>query len=154
MKRLGFKVSRVAEGQVLFLFLLIFSSCGGAGNSSEGLGVYPKAVGAADEASTIQSLRTIASAQSQLQATSGAYGTFEALTQAGFLDQRFAGTAPSLKGYQFTMRVTDDSFSVNADPQTNETQPTRGSRHFYLESSDSAIHVNPAQPASKSDPVL
>jgi hypothetical protein len=153
MTQLGFKLLR-AKSQVLFLFLLIFSSCGGSGNSSEGLGVYPKAVGAADEASAIQSLRAISSAQTQFQATNGAYGTFEALTQAGFLDQRFSGAPPNLKGYQFTMRITDAGFSVNADPQTSETQPTTGSRHFYLDSSDLAIHVNHSQAASKSDPVL
>ena len=136
------------------LCLLLFSSCGGSHNSSEGLGFYPKAVGAADEASAIQSVRTIASAQAQLKATKGEYGTFDALTQAGLLDARFAGTAPNLKGYQFTMSVTESGYSINADPQTTETQPTTGSRHFYLDSSDSSIHVNTGQTASKSDPVL
>ena len=139
---------------VITLFLLLFSSCGGSSNSSEGLGVYPKAVGAADEASAIQSLRTITSAQTQLKATSGEYGTFDALTRAGMLDQRFAGTTPNLKGYQFTMSVTDSGYSINADPQTTETQPTTGSRHFFLDSSDASIHVNTTQPASKNDPVL
>lgn len=141
-------------GSALVLLLLLLSSCGGSSNSSKGLEVYPKAMGAADEASAIQALRTIASAQAQLQATRGSYGSFDALTQAGLLDQRFAGIAPNLKGYQFTMRVSDGDFSVNADPQTTETQPTTGIRHFYLESSDSVIHVNSARPASLSDPAL
>jgi hypothetical protein len=118
------------------------------------LGVYPKAVGATDEASAIQSLRTIATAQQQLKATRGAYGGFDALTQAGLLDLRFAGRAPNLKGYRFTMNVTDSDFSVNADPQTTETQPTTGVRHFYLDSADNSIHVNTMQVASRNDPVL
>jgi len=118
------------------------------------LGVYPKAVGAADEASAIQSLRTIATAEQQLKATRGAYGGFDGLTQAGLLDLRFAGSAPNLKGYRFTMNVTDSDFSVNADPQTTETQPTTGFRHFYLDSTDNSIHVNVRQAASKNDPVL
>jgi hypothetical protein len=42
----------------LFVGALGLASCS-SGNSSEGLRVYPKAVGAADEASAIQSLRTI-----------------------------------------------------------------------------------------------
>jgi hypothetical protein len=151
--RLGFEVLHT-ESRALLMLLVIFSSCGGSGKTSEGLGVYPKAIGAADEAAAIQSSRAISSAQTQFQATNGAYGTFEALTQRGFLDQRFAGAAPNLKGYQFTMLVTDTGFSVNADPQTSETQPATGTRHFYLDSSDLAIHVNANQAASKSDPVL
>ena len=137
----------------LFFFVVVFASCS-SGDSSKGLGVYPKSLGAADEASAIQSLRTIATAQQELKATRGAYGGFDALTQAGLLDARFAGGAPNLKGYRFTMNVTDSDFSVNADPQATETQPTTGVRHFYLDSADSSIHVNVKQAASKNDPVL
>jgi hypothetical protein len=137
----------------LFIVALAFASCS-SGDSSQGLGVYPKAVGAADEASAIQSLRTIATAQQQLKATRGAYGGFDALTQAGLLDRRFAASAPNLKGYRFTMNVTDSDFSVNADPHTTETQPTTGVRHFYLDSTDNSIRVNVGQAASKNDPVL
>ena len=137
----------------LFVGVLVFASCS-SGDSSKGLGVYPKAVGAADEASAIQSLRTIATAQQELKATRGVYGNFDALTQAGLLDARFAGSTPNLKGYRFTMNVTDSDFSVNADPQTTETQPTTGVRHFYLDSADNSIHVNTTQAASKNDPAL
>jgi hypothetical protein len=125
-----------------------------SGSSTEGLGVYPKALGAADEGAAIQALRTIASAETQMKVARGSYGDFEALTQAGYLDQRFAGRAPNLKGYLFTITASETGFSVNADPQTTETQPTTGARHFYLDSSDNAVHANPNQPASKSDPVI
>ena len=137
----------------LFVGALALASCS-SGNSSGGLGVYPKALGAADSASAIQALRTIATAQQELKATRGVYGNFDALTQAGLLDARFAGSTPNLKGYRFTMNVTDSDFSVNADPQTTETQPTTGVRHFYLDSTDNSIHVNTTQAASKSDPFL
>jgi hypothetical protein len=50
--------------------------------------------------------------------------------------------------------VTESDFSVNADPQTTETQPTTGIRHFYLDSAENTLHVNPTQAASKNDPVL
>ncbi len=133
---------------------LLQSAACSSRTSSEGLGVYPKAMGAADEASAIQSLRTIATAQQQLKATRGAYGGFDALTLAGLLDARFAGSGPNLKGYRFTMNATDTDFSVNADPQTTEKQPTTGVRHFYLDSTDNSIHVNPAQAASRNDPLL
>ena len=132
------------------VFLVSCSS----GNSSEGLGVYPKAMGAADEGSTIQALRTIASAEAQMKVTRGSYGDFDALTQAGYLDQRFVGSTPNLKGYRFTITASESDFSVNADPQTTETQLTTGVRHFYLDSSDNAVHANPKQVASKNDPVI
>jgi hypothetical protein len=137
----------------LFFVALGLASCS-SGDSSKGLGVYPKALGAADEASAIQSLRTIATAQQELKATRGAYGNFDALTQAGLLDARFAGSTPNLKGYRFNMNVTDSDFSVNADPQTTEAQPTTGVRHFYLDTADNSIHENTTQAASKNDPVL
>ena len=137
----------------LFFVALVLASCS-SGDSSKGLGAYPKAFGAADEASAIQSLRTIARAQQELKATRGVYGNFDALTQAGLLDVRFAGSTPNLRGYRFTMNVTDSDFSVNADPHATETQPAIGVRHFYLDSADNSIHVNPTQAASKNDPVL
>lgn len=136
----------------LLICAVFLASC--SGNSSEGLGVYPKAMGAADEGFAIQALRTIASAETQMKVTRGSYGDFDALTQAGYLDQRFAGQTPNQKGYRFTITASESDFSVNADPQTTETQPTTGSRHFYLDSSDNAVHANPKQPASKNDPVV
>jgi len=73
----------------LLICVLFLTSCS---SSSEGLGVYPKAVGASDEGFTIQSLRTIATAEMQLKATRGSYGDFDALTQAGFLDTRLSAS--------------------------------------------------------------
>jgi hypothetical protein len=131
---------------------LLFSCS--SGNSSEGLGVYPKAMGAADEGSAIQTLRTIATAEGQLKATGGSYGDFEALTQGGYLDQRFASRTPNIRGYRFTISATEAEFTVHADPETTEKQPTTGVRHFYLDGSDNAVHANPTQAASKSDPVV
>lgn len=147
----GRKLKR--QHQVLIVLAVFLCSCGSSSNS-DGLGVYPKAVGAADEASAIQSLRTVATAQTQLKATKEAYGSFDELTQAGFLDQRFSGVSPNVRGYRFTMAVTEADYTINADPEATENQPTTGSRHFYFNSSDNAIHVNTGQSASKNDPVL
>ena len=152
MARMTNENFQMKNGKWLLLVLALWSaSCS---SSNQGVGVYPKAVGAADEGSAIQSLGTIATAQAQLKATQGVYGTFEALTQAGFLDTRFAGSTPNLRGYRFTMNATDSAFSVTADPQTTETQPTTGSRHFYLDSTDNAVHFSTNQTASRNDPVL
>jgi hypothetical protein len=145
--------SRVTGMAGLLVALALLASCS-SGNSSEGLRVYPKAMGAADEASAIQALRTIATAEAQLKASRGSYGDFEALTQAGYLDQRFAAPTPNLRGYRFTISASEAEFAVQADPQTTETQPTTGSRHFYLDGADNAVHANPTQAASKGDPVV
>jgi hypothetical protein len=110
-------------------------------------------MGAAEEASTIQALRTIATAEGQLKATRGSYGDFEALTSAGFLDSRFASRTPNVQGYLFTISATDAEFKVNADPQATDKHPTTGTRHFYLDGSDNVVHANPTQTASKTDPV-
>lgn len=150
MKALVLRTPGVISIIFLLLGAVLLASCG----NSPGPAVYTKAVGRADEASAIQTLRTIATAEAQLKATRGVYGNFDTLTEAGFLDQRFAGTAPNLKGYRFTITPTDSDFSVSADPQTTETQPTTGSRHFYLHSSDNAVHFSTNGPASKTDPVL
>jgi hypothetical protein len=135
------------------LGLLLFAGCSGS-SSSDGVNALPKSVAAADETSAIQTLRTIASAQSQAKVTRGAYADFATLAQAGFLDDRFATSAPVLRGYHFTMKVSDSEFSVNADPQTAAAEPNSRSRHLYLDSSDNTIHVNPSAIANKNDPSL
>jgi len=143
---------RLAGVLGLLASLALLASCS-SGDSSQGLGSLPKAMGAAEEASTIQALRTIATAEGQLKATRGAYGDFDALTQAGFLDSRFAGRTPNVQGYRFTISATDAEFTVNADPEATDKHPTTGARHFYLEGSDNVVHANPTQTASKTDPV-
>jgi len=143
---------RLAEWLALLVSMFVLASCS-SGNSSQGLGSLPKAMGAADEASAIQTLRTIATAEGQLKAARGSYGDFDALTSAGYLDQRFAGRTPNLQGYRYTISATDAEFTVNAEPQTTETHPATGTRHFYLDGSDNVLHANPTQTASKTDPV-
>ena len=141
----------IATASSLICLALLTFSCG---SQTEGPAVYSKAVGAADEGSAIQALRTIASAQTQAKAMRNSYGSFDTLVQLGFLDTRFSGETPNLRGYKFSMTANESRFAVNADPQVTENSPTTGSRHFYLESSDNTIHVNPTQPASRQDPML
>ena len=146
------RTQRLAGWLALSVSIFVFVSCSSS-NSSQGLGTLPKAMGAADEVSAIQTLRTIATAEGQLKATRGSYGDFEALTSAGYLDPRFAARTPNLQGYLYTISATDAEFTVNADPQATETHPATGTRHFYLDGSDNVVHANPTQSASKTDPV-
>ena len=134
---------------MLLLILLTALSCS---SSDAGLNSYTKAVGAADEGSTIQTIRTIASAQGQYRAATGEYGSFSALNKAGMLDVRFAADSPTLKGYRFTMNPGANSFTINADPEATESQPAIGSRHFFMDSSDGVIRANSKQAAGPGDP--
>lgn len=136
---------------MLALIGLLLTSCARDGSSEAG-NALPKSIAAADETYAIQTLRTISSAQAQAKVTRGAYADFAGLAQAGFLDERFAANSPVLRGYQFTMKVSDTEFAVNADPQG--VQPNSRSRHLYLDSNDNAIRFNPTATASRNDPSL
>lgn len=130
----------------------LLSGCSSSG--PQGPGAYPKSVSAADETSAIQTIRTIASAQTQAKAMRNSYEDFDTLVQLGFLDQRFAGTNPNLRGYRFSIIANANEFAVTADPQPTANAPAAGSRHFYLDSNDNVIHVNSSQPATRQDPSL
>lgn len=136
-------------------FLLIATLCvAGCGpKSPEGGDAKPKGLPVVDETAVIQTLRTIATAEEQARASSGAYADFVALNKAGFLDERFAAPTPVLRGYRFTITLKDTEFSVNADPQT-APPPGVTRRHFYLGSADNVIHFNATQTATSSDPTL
>jgi hypothetical protein len=119
-------------------------------NSAPGnRGTLQKGIDAADETSTIQTLRTIFSAQTQAKAIRGSYADFPGLVEGGFLDARFSNSAPTLRGYRFSMSASAGEFSVNADPIDAAI-----GRHFYLDSNEETIHVNPTAGASRSDPAL
>lgn len=136
---------------VLFLCGLLLSC---STDGSEGARALPKAVNTVDETTAIQALRTIGSAQTQAKAMRNSYENFDTLVQLGFLDRRFAGTNPNIRGYRFSIVAKQDEYSVNADPEVSETAPTTGVRHFYLDSNDNVIHVNLTRPATKQDPAL
>lgn len=134
------------------LAFLLLGSC--SSGSSPGMGALPKSVSAVDETSAIQTLRTIATAQAQARGTRGSYADFNTLVQAGLLDPRFSGDAPTLRGYRFTMTAAENDFSVNADPQPSQAPETVGGRHFYLDAAENVVRVNATQRASKNDPAL
>ena len=111
---------------------------------------------AGNEAATMQNLKTIAAVQIQYYNThSRTFGTFDQMIKEQMLTSKFEGNPPSPDGYIFTLKVTPNtagsptSYTLNADPQTDGT----GTNHFYIDSSDSSIHINKAQPAGPGDPV-
>jgi len=76
---------------------------------------------AANEASAIQSLRTISSAESTYIGTQGSnnsYGTLNQMNAAGMLDDMFVGGGFTKSGYTFTHSVaaTPNRFCADATP--------------------------------------
>jgi len=112
---------------------------------------------AGNEAATLQDLKTIAAVQIQYFNTHNrTFGTFDQMMKEQMVNAKFSGNPPIVDGYIFTLKVTPKtasqptSYTLNADPQTDST----GKNHFYLDSNDSTIHVNPDQPAGPNDPPL
>ena len=111
---------------------------------------------AGNEAATLQNLKTIAAVQIQFYNTHArTFGTFEQLVKEQMLSSKFSGNPPNVDGYTLNLKVTPKtatsptSYTLNADPQTESA----GKNHFYIDSSDGSIHVNPDQPAGPNDPV-
>jgi len=121
-----------------------------------------KTKSAANEAAAIGALRTVSSAQTQYSVThDGNFGTFEQLVKAGNLDARFGGERPIIGGYALTMKVTPadsggkpSAYVINADPQQDVAAGSTGTRHLYMDSTDSTIHTNAKQSASSADPLM
>ncbi|MEP6921823.1 MAG: hypothetical protein ABI967_11915 [bacterium] len=109
-----------------------------------------------DDLTAIANLKNIAQAQTAFSVRNGGdYGTLEQLVAGGYLDTRFSGTRPKLRGFAFTVNANKSaggsSYSCNADPDG----PTNSAgRHFYLDFSSPVIRVNATRPATASDEVL
>jgi prepilin-type N-terminal cleavage/methylation domain-containing protein len=117
---------------------------------------WQAATRAGNEAATLQNLRTIAAVQIQYYNThSRSFGTFEQLTKEQLLSSKFAGSPPYVDGYILTLKVTPktatstSSYTLNGDPISTGD----GTTHFYIDNTDSSIHVNSTQPAGPNDAV-
>jgi len=118
---------------------------------------FKAATKSGNEAATTQNMKTIAAVQIQYYNTHGrTFATFEQLTKEQLLQvSKFGGNPPVADGYIYTLKVTPktanstSSYTLNADPQDDGA----GTNHIFIDSSDSSIHFNAAQPASTSDPV-
>jgi len=115
----------------------------------------------ANESAAISTFDSIKTIQADYQfGHRGDYGTFQELIKDGGLDSRFAGDAPVVSGYIFTLKVTKKSptspasYSINADPQSSDGYAATGKRHFYFDPGMSTARENPDQPATASDPPI
>ena len=137
------------------LIVLFFVAFAGCQQYTSGL---VQTAGRADEAVVLSNLRSIILAENAYNLNNGSYGTFEQLTDGGFLDARFKGERPSLNQYSYTITIPEKSadgatasYSCNADP---ERTGDRAGRHFYIDSTSNNIRVNATQPASATDEIL
>ena len=110
---------------------------------------------AGNEAATMQNVKTIAAVEIQYYNTHNrTFGTLDQMIKEELLSAKFSGNPPAADGYIFTLSMTTKtsrrpaSYTLNADPQNAAT----GQNHFYIDSSDSTIRVNPNQPAGATDP--
>ena len=106
-----------------------------------------------NEAAAAQSVDNLRKFESQYASNhKGNFASFDELIKAVDLDKKFAGEAPVVNGYVFTMTITPASaaspakYEIHADPQANS-----GTRHFYTSSSLSTIKGKDDGPATEND---
>ena len=117
-----------------------------------------KSMARADETAATAALRTIAIAQRTYAVSNGGdFGTFQQLCAGDYLEARFNAEKPAIKDYVLTMTVTakgadqpEGFYSCNADPAGSGGQ---AGRHFYIDSTSTALHANPDRPATANDPI-
>jgi type IV pilus assembly protein PilE len=120
-----------------------------------GIPTYRAITRAGNEAAAIKTLQTIAVDQRLYykQHQGNAYGTFDQLITSVDLDKRFAGDAPVVSGYIFTLKITPKAsgqpafYTINADPQSDTT----GRNHYYVDANSDTVRVNDQQPAGPDD---
>ncbi len=98
---------------------------------------------AAQEASAISTLRTLATAQITYSATTGngQFGTLAQLRTAGLIDEALA--AGSKDGYNFVMANDATSFSINATP----TSPNAAQMRWFFVDHSCVIRFAPGAAA-------
>jgi prepilin-type N-terminal cleavage/methylation domain-containing protein len=90
----------------------------------------------------------------------GRFGTFQQLVDSGSLDAQYAGDAPVVNGYVFTMEIVDPtssapaSYKVWADPQVPSGITATGNRFFFTSSSIGTIKAKEGEKASENDPSI
>jgi Tfp pilus assembly protein PilE len=118
---------------------------------------WKAALRAGNEAATQQDLKTIAAVEIQYYNTHNrTFGTLDQMIKERMLASKFSGNPSAADGYVFNLIIIPKassqptSYTLNADPQSAAT----GKNHFYIDSNDGTIHVNPDRPASAADSKL
>ena len=114
-----------------------------------------------NETSAAQILDRMRTFQAQYASTNrGKFATFDQLIQKGALDAQYAGDAPVVNGYVFTLEIVEPSsaapasYKIWADPQVPTGVTATGSRYFFTSSAIGSIKANENQRASENDPSI
>ncbi|MDT5156245.1 MAG: type pilus assembly protein PilA [Acidobacteriota bacterium] len=127
-----------------------------------GIPAWQASMRSTNEAAAISHLQRISTAQVTYYNTKNrsGYGTFDQLSQGGYLGKQFTGDTPLVDGYIFRMTLTAKSgnqppvYAVNADPQKPTGLTATGSRFFYIGSDVGTPTSNNEKSAGPDDPTI
>ena len=111
---------------------------------------------AGNETATIQNMQTLAAVEVQyFSFHNKTFTTIDQLVAEKMLSSKFVGSPPVADGYVLRLKLTGktnpgSSYTLNGDPLDNDY----GEKHFYLDSTTPAIHVNPNNKAGPNDPLV
>jgi prepilin-type N-terminal cleavage/methylation domain-containing protein len=125
-----------------------------------GVPAWQAMVRSGNETTSIQSMTTIRTLQSQYASKhQGKFATnFDELIKTASLDDKFKGESPVVNGYIFSMAVQEPSgtqpafFSLKANPQVAEGIQATGSRYFYFDSTLGTIKYSEEGEANAQSP--
>jgi hypothetical protein len=115
---------------------------------------YRAALRAGYEAATVQNLKTIEAVEARYFITHNrTFGTLDQLIKEQELSRKFSGHPAVADGYVFTLSLApqpngSSSYRITADPEPGLS----GAHHFYVDSNDNRIRVNPDHQAGPNDP--
>lgn len=90
----------------------------------------------------------------------GNFGNFDQLIASGVLDEQYAGDAPVVNGYVYTMEVVEKSssapasYKIWADPQVPTGITATGTRFFFTSSAVGNIKAKEGEKATETDPSI
>lgn len=118
---------------------------------------WRNAMKAGNETATIQNMETIAAIEAEyFSLHNKTFATFDQLVAEKMLSSKFVGNPSVTDGYVLTLKLNDSgmgpgpSYTLRGDPADGSS----GEKHFYLDSSSPALHVNPDHEAGPNDPLL
>ena len=143
------KIIIIAVAVPLVCVLFVFGVLAGAAVIG-----YRAAVRAGNEAATIQNIKTIGAVEVQyFNSHNRTFGTLDQLINEQLLSQKFSGHPAVADEYIFRLSVAPKSggsswYKMTVDPVDGRS----GANHFYFDSTDLRIRVNPDIQAGPTDP--
>ncbi len=114
-----------------------------------------------NETAAIQVLERMRTYQAQFASSNrGRFGNFDQLIAKGVLDAQYAGDAPVVNGYIFTLEIVEPSssapasYKVWADPQVPTGITATGNRFFFTSSAVGNIKAKEGEKATETDPSI